>query len=112
MYYQATNVLQFITSGFMSYSCLDGSATLSLINPYVHLQQDLLCEPMQHCTIAGIIYYFFCILHFTSQSLLEISDVRMKPTLHTETFITLDAELVFMVIAPRQHFFLFSCMFI
>lgn len=101
MYYQATNVLRFMTSRFMSYSYLDGSANRSLINLYVHLQRDLLCEPIQHCTVAGIIYYFFCILHFTSQSLLEIPDVRMMPALHTEMFSTLDAELVFMVIAPR-----------
>lgn len=101
MYYQATNVLQFVTLRFMSYSCLDGSANLSLINLYVHLQQDLLCEPIQHCTVVGIIYCLFCILHFTSQSLLEISDVRTMPGFDTGMFVTLDAKLVFMVIAPR-----------
>lgn len=101
MYYQATNVLQFITLRFMTYSYLDGSANHSLINLYVHLQQDLLCEPIQHCTIAGIMYYLFCILHLTSQSLLEISDLRMMTALHTEMFVMLDAELAFMVLAPR-----------
>jgi len=85
----------------MSYSCLDGSANLSLIILYVHLKQDLLCELILHCTISDIVYYLFCILHFTSQSLLDISHVRTMPALHTEMFITLDAELVFMFISLR-----------
>lgn len=101
MYYQATNVLQFITLRFMSYLCLDGSASLSLISLYVSLQQHLLCESIQHCALGGIIYYLFCILHFTSHSLLEIFDIRMMPAFHNEMFIMLEAELVFMVIVPR-----------
>lgn len=49
---------------------------------YVDLQNDLLYEPIQHFSTDDIICYLFCILHFASQSLLEISDVRMVLSPH------------------------------